>query len=93
MIDDQFYTRRIAGLESTRWSRMGARTIGDASVIGPDMYVDFLTNFVAAVRTGAPMPRTNLDMAYRMHRMLFAADAAAELGRAVPIGDAAPRAD
>jgi hypothetical protein len=50
------------------------------------MYVDFLTSFVAAVRSGAPMPRTNLDMAYRMHRMLFAADAAAELGRAVSMG-------
>jgi predicted dehydrogenase len=89
VIDDQFYTRRIAGLESTRWSRMGARTIGDATVIGPDMYVDFLTSFVATARTGTPMPRTNLDKAYRMHRMLFAAAAAAELGRAVPIDDTA----
>ncbi len=88
IVDDQFTTRRIAGLERTRWSRMGARTIGDATVIGPDMYVDFLTGFVAAIRAGAPMPRTNLDMAYRMHRMLFAADASAELGRPVPIGAA-----
>jgi hypothetical protein len=32
------------------------------------------------------MPRTNLDIAYRMHRMLFAADAADEFGRAVSIG-------
>jgi len=89
VVDDQFFTRRIAGLESTRWSRMGARTIGDATVIGPDMYVDFLTSFVSTIRTGKAMPRTNLDKAYRMHRMLFAADAAAELGRAVQIGEVA----
>ena len=83
VVDDQFYTRRIAGLDSARWSRMGARTIGDATVIGADMYVDFLMAFVAAVRSGTPMPRTNLEMTYRMHRMVFAADAAAELGRPV----------
>jgi len=85
IVDDQFYTTRVAGLERARWSRMGARTIGDALVIGPDMYVDFLTGFVAAVRTGVAMPRTNLDMAYRMHRMIFAADASAESGRPVTL--------
>jgi hypothetical protein len=89
IVDNEFTTRRVAGLDSTRWSRMGARTIGDATVIGPDMYIDFLTAFAACIRVGAPMPRTNLDMAVRMHRMLFAADASADLGRAVPIGAAA----
>lgn len=86
VVDDQFYTQRIAGLERARWSRMGARTIGDATVIGPDMYVDFLTSFVAAIRTGEPMPRTNFEASYRMHRMLFAADESASLGRPVAIG-------
>jgi predicted dehydrogenase len=90
VLDDQFYTRGIAGLERTRWSRMGARTIGDATVIGPDMYVDFLTSFVAAVRSGEAMPRTGLEPAYRMHRMLFAADQSATLGRPVRLaGEAA----
>lgn len=85
IIDDQFTTRRIDGLERTRWSRMGARTIGDALVIGPDMYIDFLTGFAGAVRSNTPMPRTNFDMAYRMHRMIFAADASAETGRPVTL--------
>jgi predicted dehydrogenase len=85
IVDDQFTTTRFAGLERARWSRMGARSIGDALVIGPEMYADFLTAFAAAVRTGVAMPRTGLDMAYRMHRMLFAADASAELGRPVAI--------
>lgn len=85
VVDDQFHTRRIAGLERTRWSRMGARTIGDAAVIGPDMYLDFLAAFRDAIRTGQPMPRTNFEMADRMHRMLFAADLSADRGTPVTI--------
>ncbi len=88
IVDNEFTTSRIAGLDRTRWSRMGARTIGDATVIGPDMYIDFLTAFADSVRSGVPMPRTSLDMAVRMHRMMFAADASADLGRAVAIGAA-----
>jgi predicted dehydrogenase len=85
IVDDQFTTTRFAGLERARWSRMGARTIGDALVIGPDMYMDFLTSFTASIRSGVAMPRTSMDMAYRMHRMLFAADASAESGKPVAI--------
>jgi predicted dehydrogenase len=85
IFDDQFYSDRIAGLERARWSRMGARTIGDAAVIGPEMYLDFLTSFVGCVRSGQDMPRTNLDMSYRMHRMLFAADESAIRGSAVQL--------
>ncbi len=85
IIDDQFHTTRITGLERARWSRMGARTIGDALVIGPEMYIDFLTSFTAAIRSGVAMPRTNLDMTYRMHRMLLAADESAETGKPVRI--------
>ena len=85
LIDDRFYSRKTAGLERTRWSRMGARRIGDATVISGDMYLDFLTRFVTAVRTGIAMPRTNLDLAYRMHRMLFAADESAERRQPVRI--------
>ena len=85
--DDRLSTRRIAGMESTRWSRMGADRIGDVRVIGLEMYVDFLTSFVAATCEGRPMPRTNLDMAYRMHRMLFVADAAATIGCPIRICD------
>ncbi len=85
VFDDQFHLNGIAGMERSRWSRMGARTIGDAVVIGPDMYIDFLTSFVGCIRDGQAMPRTNLDMAYRMHRMLFAADASAERGGAVTL--------
>ena len=81
LIDDRFYSRRIAGLERTRWSTLGARSIGDASVIDGTMYTDFLSLFLETLRTGTTMPRTGLDMAYRMHIMLFAADRSAKSGR------------
>lgn len=86
VIDDRFYSRRIAGLDRSRWSVLGARGIGDATVIGPDMYTDFLAAFAECIRAGRTMPRTGFDMAYRMHRMLFAADESATRGSPVRLG-------
>ncbi|SNB77898.1 Predicted dehydrogenase [Arboricoccus pini] len=82
---ERFTSRRIAGLERTLWSTLGARGLGDATVIGGHMYLDFFKLFLASIATGKDLPRTGLAPAYRMHKTLFAADEAARIGRPVKL--------
>lgn len=83
VVEDRFVSRRIKGFERTLWSKMGARGLGDATVIGGAMYLDFFRLFIDGVHAGRDLPRTGFRPAYTMHKTLFAADEAARTGRPV----------
>ena len=84
LIDTRIHSRNmVAGLDAKGWSTLATRSISDAGDIKHDMFVPMFARILANLRQDTPMPYSDFDRAWEMHRILFACDEAAKTGRPV----------
>lgn len=86
VLDDEFYTERIDGLDRDRWSEFGTPVVGSGDV-EHHPYTPQFQCFVDSLRAGETMARTDFETAFESHRVLFAADRSAAEGRPVPLSE------
>lgn len=86
LLDNKFYSRRIPGLDSHRWTELGTHQLDSGDVHHHPYHVQFEAFFTALSR-GEDMPLTNFSEAMLTHRLALAADLSAELGRPLTLAD------
>jgi predicted dehydrogenase len=85
-LDDKFYSERIDGLDSDRWSEFGTSLV-DSGDVAHHPYRPQFQAFVDSLGTDEPMPRTDFETAFESHRVIFAANRSAEEGRPVSLSE------
>jgi predicted dehydrogenase len=86
ILDDRWFSVKLPGLRRDRWSRLETFPI-DSGDVHAHPYRPQFEAFIDAIRTGREMPRTGIDAAFETHRVIFAADRSAELGRPVRVAE------
>jgi len=84
LLDNQFYSTKINGLGKSKWSELSVKMC-DSGDVSDHPYQSQFDAFFAALAAGREMPLTNLAAAARTHRIIFAADRSAKLGRPVKL--------
>lgn len=82
--DKKFWTRKLPGLKKTEWSTFSTSLV-DSGDVREHPYLPQFQEFVDAIRGDREMERTNFATALETHRVLFAADLAAQEGRTVKL--------
>jgi UDP-N-acetyl-2-amino-2-deoxyglucuronate dehydrogenase len=77
--NDQFYSKKIEGLKG--WSTLDVNLI-DSGDVSDHPYVEQFAHFAECLDKGIEATN-NLESAFESHRVVFAADMSAELGRPV----------
>lgn len=86
MLDNKFYSSKIAGITKDKWSRLDAPLI-DSGDVNDHPYEPQFQAFVDSINADATMPLTDFDTAFESHRVVFAADRSAAKGRPVKISE------
>ena len=86
ILDNKFTATGWPGLEKDIWSNLGVPTV-DSGDVRDHPYPPQFQAFVNSVRAGQPMPHTDFDTALETHRIVFAADRSAALGRSVRLDE------
>ncbi len=82
LLDHRISSTRLAGLDRDRWSPLATPLLSSGDVRDHPYEPQFRA-FFEALRAGRPMPLTDFETAFETHRVIFAADRSAELGRPV----------
>ena len=91
LIDRRLNSRKLKGLDPDGWTEIATRSINDAGVITPDMFVTMFGRILDHIRTDAPMPYSGFARAYDMHRVLFASEESVRTGKPVDVDAFIPR--
>jgi predicted dehydrogenase len=86
MLDNKFYSSKIAGITKDKWSTLDAPLI-DSGDVNDHPYQPQFQAFVESIENGTTMPLTDFDTAFESHRVVFAADRSAAEGRPVKISE------
>jgi UDP-N-acetyl-2-amino-2-deoxyglucuronate dehydrogenase len=86
VLDNQFYSNRIAGLSRQQWSRLSCKPV-DSGDVADHPYQTQFAAFFQALERGQEMPLTGLREAVATHEVLFAADRALQRGRPVKLAE------
>ena len=86
LLDTKFYSRRLKGLDKSRWSALATHPI-DSGDVKDHPYQPQFQAFMDATKAGRKMPLTDFDTALETHRVVYAADLSAERGRPVRMSD------
>jgi predicted dehydrogenase len=86
LLDTKFYSRKLKGLDKSRWSPLATHPI-DSGDVKDHPYQPQFQAFVDATRAGRKMPLTDFDTALETHRVVYAADLSAERGRPVRMSE------
>ncbi len=84
LLDHKFYSARLGGLDKAKWSELSLKLLDSGDVTDHPYQAQFAA-FFDALRRGREMPLTSLTDALATHRVLFAADRSAQLGRPVKL--------
>jgi len=79
--NDQFFSKKIDGLQG--WSKMDVH-LADSGDVSAHPYRDQFSYFAECLDKGIK-PHNDLASAFETHRVIFAADKSAEIGRAVSL--------
>ena len=82
LLDQQFHSNKFAALDPSKWSRLSLQPV-DSGDVSDHPYQTQFTAFFQALAEGRDMPLTSLADALATHRVIFAADKSAALGRPV----------
>lgn len=82
LLDDRFHSSKLDGLDGKQWSRLAMKLLGSGDVKDHPYRAQF-DAFFDALDRGEDMPLTSLRESLVSHRVIFAADRSAELGRPV----------
>ncbi len=85
LIDRSLNSRKLKGLDPSMWTELGTRDLSDGATIGGYMFVGLFRAFYDHIVNDAPLPYTNFDSVFEMHRVLFAADRSAAIGKPVKL--------
>lgn len=85
-LDNKIYSQKLTGMVKDRWSTLATNLI-DSGDVKDHPYQPQFQAFVDSHRKGQPMPLTNFDIAFESHRVVFAADLSAKLGRPVKLSE------
>jgi len=83
LMDRSLNSRKFAGFDPQQWTELGTRDIADGANIGGYMFVNMFAKFHDHIVNDAPLPYTNFDTVFQMHRVLFAAETSAREKRPV----------
>jgi predicted dehydrogenase len=78
LLDNKFYSSKIAGLDKNKWSELSMKML-DSGDVSDHPYQAQFEAFFKAVDEGTEMPLTSLNDALKTHELIFAADKSAEL--------------
>jgi len=86
ILDNKFYSQKLAGLTKERWSTLETALI-DSGDVSDHPYKPQFQAFIDGLREGRKMPLTDIDTAFESHRIAYAADLSAAEGRPIRISD------
>jgi predicted dehydrogenase len=86
VLDDKFTALGWPGLAKDRWSTLGMPVV-DSGDVSDHPYEPQFQAFIDALQNNAPMAYTDFETAFESHRVVFAADRSAELGRPVKLSE------
>ncbi len=86
ILDNKLYSSELEGLSKARWTTLETTTLDSGDVLDHP-YNPQMQAFVDAIRDGRPMPRSDFDSAFETHKVIYAADLSAKLGRPVKISE------
>jgi predicted dehydrogenase len=86
MLDNKFTATGWPGMDKDIWNQLGVPTV-DSGDVRDHPYPPQFQAFVDALNENKPMPFTDFETALATHRVVFAADRSAELGRPVRIDE------
>ena len=86
LLDTKFYSRKLKGLDKSRWSSLATHPI-DSGDVKDHPYQPQFQAFVDATRARRKMPLTDFDAALETHRVVYAADLSAQRGRPVRLAE------
>ena len=86
LLDNRFYSEKIRGMDRSRWSTLETSLI-DSGDVQDHPYEPQFQAFADSIRSGGPMPLTDMAAAYESHRVVFAADRSAAEGRPVRLDE------
>lgn len=81
---DRFHSEKVAGSVRSRWSQLSSGVV-DSGDVKDHPYEAQFGAFFRALLGGETVPLTGIDDALATHRLIFAADRSAELGRTVKL--------
>lgn len=84
LLDDQFHSTRVAGLNGAAWSRLSMKLL-DSGDVSDHPYQTQFEAFFEALEADREMPLTSLAEAMKSHRVIFAADRSAAENRPVSL--------
>ena len=84
--DNQLYSTDLDGLVKDRWTTMQTSTLDSGEVLDHP-YNPQMQAFVDAIHNNTPVPLTSFDDAFETHKVIFAADLSAKLGRPVKLSE------
>ncbi|MFB3904714.1 MAG: Gfo/Idh/MocA family protein [Acidobacteriota bacterium] len=82
LLDNRIYSHKLDGMNRNRWSTLETSLI-DSGDVGHHPYLPQFRAFFESAGRGEDMPRTNFDVAFETHRVVFAADRSAAEARPV----------
>jgi predicted dehydrogenase len=86
LLDNRFYSTRLAGVRKDKWSQLEAPLI-DSGDVSDHPYQPQFQAFVDSIHRARPMPFTDFETAYESHRVVYAADRSAREGRPVKLSE------
>lgn len=86
ILDDEFYTEKLDGLDRDSWSSLGTPVVGSGDV-AHHPYLPQFQQFIDSLQAGEPMARTDFHTALESHRVIYAADRSVDEGRPVSLSE------
>ena len=85
LLDNKIYTEQLPGL-SKSWTALQTSLV-DSGDVSDHPYTEQFQVFADSLAKGEPMPLTDFETAYQTHRVIFAAELSAELGRPIKLAE------
>jgi predicted dehydrogenase len=86
MLDNKIYSHKLKGMNKGAWSTLSTALV-DSGDVKDHPYLPQFQAFVDCTAKGKPMPLTDFDTALETHRVVYAADLSAKLGRPVKMSE------
>ncbi len=82
LLDNKFHSTKLGGLNKSNWSALSMKMLDSGDVTDHPYQAQFQV-FFDSIRKGRKMPLTSLEDAMKTHKIIFAADRSAEIGKPV----------
>lgn len=86
LLDDKIYTTELPGLLKEKWTKLETVPI-DSGEVMDHPYLPQCQEFINSIIHNTEMPLTGFEEGYESHRVIYAADLSAELGRPVKMSE------